>query len=180
MADIRPFLDHIPRIDGNVYLDPRCTIIGDVSIDAHSSVWPGAVIRGDVNRIRIGSETNIQDNSVLHNSHESAYLPGGTPLIIGNQVTVGHSVILHGCEIGDRCLIGMGAIVMDQAVIEPGVMLGAGALVPGGKVLQSGHLYTGSPAKQARPLIGREQEYLAYSAAHYVRLAWQHMQSPAD
>ncbi|RMG34435.1 MAG: gamma carbonic anhydrase family protein [Gammaproteobacteria bacterium] len=174
MADIRPFCDRHPRIDPDAWLDPRCTVIGDVWIAARCSVWPGVVIRGDVNRIRIGRETNIQDNSVLHNSHDSEYLPGGTPLVIGERVTVGHGVILHGCEVGDLCLIGMGAIVMDQAMIEPEVILGAGSLVPGGKVLESGHLYTGSPARQVRPLSDREREYLAYSAQHYVQLAGKH------
>lgn len=175
MADIRPFRDQHPQIDPSAWLDPRCTVIGDVQIGARSSIWPGVVIRGDVNHIRIGSETNIQDNSVLHNSHDSEYLPGGTPLIIGNRVTVGHGVILHGCEVGDLCLVGMGAIVMDQAVIEPEVILGAGSLVPGGKVLESGHLYTGSPARQVRALSDRERESLAYSAQHYVRLAGEHV-----
>lgn len=174
MADIRSFGDRHPQIDPNAWLDPGCTLIGDVEIGARSSVWPGVVIRGDVNRIRIGRETNIQDNSVLHNSHDSAYLPGGTPLIIGDRVTVGHGVILHGCEVGDLCLVGMGAIVMDQALIEPEVILGAGSLVPGGKVLESGHLYTGSPARRVRPLTDSEREYLAYSAQHYVRLAGEH------
>jgi carbonic anhydrase/acetyltransferase-like protein (isoleucine patch superfamily) len=174
MGDIRPFLDHIPQIAEDVYVDPRACLIGDLVIGARSSVWPGVVIRGDVNRIRIGSETNIQDNSVLHNSHDGEYLPGGTPLLIGNRVTVGHGVILHGCEVGELCLIGMGAIVLDRAVIEPEVILGAGSLVPGGKVLESGYLYTGSPARQSRPLTDREREFLAYSAAHYVRLAQAH------
>ncbi len=174
MADIRPFCDRHPQIDPGAWLDPRCTLIGDIQIGARSSVWPGVVIRGDVNRIRIGHETNIQDNSVLHNSHDSEYLPGGTPLIIGDRVTVGHGVILHGCEVGDLCLVGMGAIVMDQAVIEPEVILGAGSLVPGHKVLESGHLYTGSPARRVRPLTDSEREYLAYSAQHYVRLAGEH------
>lgn len=174
MADIRPFLDHIPQTKEDVYLDPRCSVIGDVRIGARSSIWPNVVIRGDVNRIRIGSETNIQDNSVLHNSHDSEYLPGGTPLLVGDRVTVGHGVILHGCEVGELCLIGMGAIVMDRAIIEPEVIVGAGSLVPSNKVLESGYLYTGSPAKQARPLTDKEREYLAYSASHYVRLAHRH------
>lgn len=174
MADIRSFLEHHPKIATSAYLDPRCSVIGDVHIGERSSLWPGVVARGDVNRIRIGCESNIQDNCVLHNSHDSEYLPGGTPLLIGDRVTVGHSAILHGCEIGDLCLIGMGAVVLDRTVIEPEVMLGAGALVPGGKVLRSGYLYTGSPARQSRELSDREREYLAYSAAHYVRLARAH------
>lgn len=171
MTDIRRFADHVPEIDSSVWLDPSAIVIGDVGIGARSSVWPGVVIRGDVHRIRIGEETNIQDGSVLHNSHDGPFMPGGSPLLIGNRITVGHRVVLHGCEIQDLCLIGMGAIVMDRAVIESEVMLGAGSLVTGGKVLESGHLYAGSPARKVRPLSAREREYLRYSPAHYVRLA---------
>ncbi|BAN68063.1 gamma carbonic anhydrase family protein [endosymbiont of unidentified scaly snail isolate Monju] len=174
MADIRPFGDKQPSIAGDAWLDARCTVIGDVVIGARASLWPGVVVRGDVNRIRIGAETNIQDNAVLHNSHDSEYLPGGTPLLIGERVTVGHGAILHGCTIGDLCLIGMGAIVLDGAVIEEAVMLGAGSLVPGDRVLRSGYLYLGSPVREVRPLSEREREYLAYSARHYVRLAAAH------
>jgi carbonic anhydrase/acetyltransferase-like protein (isoleucine patch superfamily) len=175
MADIRTFESHSPQIAEDVYLDSGSTIIGDVVIDAGSSVWPGVVIRGDVHHIRIGEQTNIQDGSVLHNSHDSEFLPGGSPLIIGDGVTVGHKVILHGCTIGNHCLIGMGAIVMDRAIIEDEVMLGAGSLVPGGKVLEGGYLYTGSPAKRSRPLSEDERRYLRYSAGHYVRLAQEHV-----
>lgn len=174
MADVRDFESNSPAFAEDVYLDPACTVIGDVLIGAGSSVWPGVVIRGDVHPIRIGTASNIQDNSVLHNSHDSRFLPGGSPLLIGNGVTVGHKVILHGCTVGNHCLIGMGAIVMDQAVIEDEVILGAGSLVPGGKTLKSGHLYTGSPAKCSRELTGEEKDYLRYSAGHYVRLAGRH------
>jgi len=174
MADIRPFANHHPQIADSVYLDPMCSVIGDVVIGSRCSVWPGVVIRGDVHHIRIGEATNIQDNSVLHNSHDSEFMPGGSPLLIGNGVTVGHKVILHGCRVGDHCLIGMGAIVMDKAVIEDEVILGAGSLVPGGKTLQSGYLYTGSPVKRSRLLTDDEKRYLQYSAEHYVRLAQRH------
>lgn len=174
MADIRNFQEYQPQIADDVYLDPRCCVIGDVHIGAGSSVWPGVVIRGDVHRIRIGSQTNIQDNSVLHNSHDGEFMPGGSPLIVGDRVTVGHAAILHGCEIGDACLIGMGAIVMDKVLIEPQVILAAGSLVPGGKVLQGGHLYSGRPARRVRTLSEDELRYLDYSAQHYVRLARRH------
>ncbi len=177
MADIRNFESHSPQFAEDVYLDSACTVIGDVVIGAHSSVWPGVVIRGDVHHIRIGEATNIQDNSVLHNSHDSEFMPGGSPLIIGDGVTVGHKVILHGCTVGNHCLIGMGAIVMDKTVIEDEVILGAGSLVPAGKQLESGYLYRGSPAKRTRPLTGEEKRYLRYSAAHYVRLADRHKQA---
>jgi len=175
MADIRPFEQWQPQVTDDVYLDPTCSVIGDVVIGARSSIWPGAVVRGDVHSIRIGEATNIQDNSVLHNSHDGEFMPGGSPLLIGNGVTVGHRVILHGCSVGDHCLIGMGAIVMDKAVIEEEVILGAGALVPGGKTLASGYLYTGSPAKRSRALSAEEKRYLRYSAKHYMRLAQRHM-----
>ena len=166
-------------IDTDAWLDPMCLVIGDVHIGADSSIWPGAVIRGDIHRIRIGRETNIQDGAVLHISHDGPFMPGGSPLTVGDRVTVGHKAVLHGCEIQDNCLIGMGAIIMDKAVVESGVMVGAGSLVPPGKTLASGFLYTGSPARQVRPLSDREKEYLAYSAAYYVKLARRHRRAKA-
>ena len=167
---IRSFENTLPRIDSRCYIDERSEIIGDVTIGKDCSVWPTAVIRGDVNRIRIGHSTNIQDGSVLHVSHAGEFNPNGAALQIGDYVTVGHKVILHGCTVGNDCLIGMGAIVMDDAVIEDQVMLGAGSLVASGKTLQSGYLYIGSPCKRARALSAREIEYLRYSAEHYVRI----------
>ena len=175
---IRTFEHYTPQIHADAWLDPSCLVIGDVHIDANSSIWPGVVVRGDINRIRIGTDTNIQDGSILHNSHDGPFMPGGAPLIIGDRVTVGHKAILHGCEIADDCLIGMGAIVMDKVVIESGVMIGAGSLVPPGKVLRSGFLYTGTPARQSRPLTERERDYFAYSADYYVKLAQRHRNEP--
>jgi carbonic anhydrase/acetyltransferase-like protein (isoleucine patch superfamily) len=172
--NITPFRGVLPRIGMGAYIHPSARIVGDVVIGANSSVWCNAVIRGDVNFIRIGDDTNIQDLCALHVSHPRPDDPGGAPLIIGNRVTVGHSVILHGCEIGDECLIGMGAVIMDKAVVEPQVLVGAGSLVPEGKVLKSGFLYLGRPAKQVRPLTPEEIAHFAYSAAHYVRLAREH------
>ena len=174
MNQIRSFEQHTPAIDPQAWLDPLSLVIGDVEIGAHSSLWPLVVARGDINRIRIGCETNIQDGCVLHNSHDGPYMPGGSPLLIGDRVTVGHRAILHGCHIGSGCLIGIGAIVMDKAVVEEGVIVGAGALVTPGKVLRSGFLYTGSPARRSRALSDTEREYLEYSAAHYVKLAARH------
>jgi carbonic anhydrase/acetyltransferase-like protein (isoleucine patch superfamily) len=150
---------------------PRATVIGEVHLGADASVWPGAVIRGDVNSITVGEATNIQDGSVLHVSHAGRFNPEGAALTIGDDVTVGHRVTLHGCSVGDHCLIGMGAIVLDRAVVEPRVMIGAGALVPGGAVLQTGFLYLGQPARRARPLSERELAYLDYVAGYYVELA---------
>lgn len=163
-----------PRLAEGVFVHSSAHVIGDVELGARASVWHGAVIRGDVNRIRIGAETNIQDLSVLHVSHKSAARPEGAPLLIGARVTVGHRAILHGCEIGDECLIGMGAIVMDHAVLEPQVLLGAGSLVPEGRRLKGGYLYLGSPVRELRPLTAEELAYFAYSAVHYVRLQQQY------
>jgi len=160
-----------PVIPSSVYIHPSAQIIGEVTLGEDASVWCGAVIRGDVNRISIGAGSNIQDLAVLHVSHKSEWDPGGAPLAIGERVTVGHSVILHGCTIHDECLIGMGSIVMDKAVLEPRVLLGAGSLVPEGKTLQSGYLYIGRPAKQLRPLTAEELAYFSYSAEHYIKLA---------
>ena len=128
------------------------------------------MIRGDINKIRIGDDTNIQDGSVLHVTHQGPFSPEGAELHIGSQVTVGHKVLLHGCRIGNRCLIGMGSIVTDNAVVEDGVMVGSGSLVPPNKVLESGFLYLGNPVLKKRPLSDREIEFLDYVANHYVLL----------
>lgn len=167
---IESYLGTTPQLGSGIYLHHTASIIGDVVLGDDVSVWPGAVIRGDVNFIRIGAGTNVQDLSVLHVSHKSERDPGGAPLVIGNNVTIGHKVILHGCEIGDECLIGMGAIVMDKVIVQPRVLVGAGALVPEGKILESGHLYLGAPAKKIRPLTEAELAHFAYSARHYIRL----------
>jgi carbonic anhydrase/acetyltransferase-like protein (isoleucine patch superfamily) len=174
MSNIRPFAKKSPSIATDAWVDDSALIIGDVGIGSHSSVWPMAVIRGDVQRIRVGSGTNIQDGSVLHVSHDSRFLPGGSPLQVGDRVTVGHRVILHGCEVGDGCFIGMGSTILDGAVLEPGVMLGAGTLVASGKRLEGGYLWLGSPARRVRPLTEGEREYMDYSADHYIRLMARH------
>ena len=173
----RHFESHHPDIHPTVYIDEHALVVGEVSIGADSSVWPMSVVRGDVNRIEIGERSNIQDGSVLHVTHDSEYSEGGLPLIIGSDVTVGHKVILHACQVGDGCLIGMGAIVLDGAQLRSGSMIGAGALVPPGKVLEGGYLYLGSPVKQVRELSDKEKRYLKYSAAHYVRLKNRHLNS---
>ena len=166
---IRDYRDKSPQLGANVYIDPSAVVIGDVVLGDNSSVWPLTVIRGDINSIRIGRDTNIQDGSVLHVTHRGEYSPEGADLRIGDQVTVGHKVLLHGCHIGNLCLIGMGSIVTDKVVIEDRVMLGSGSLVPPGKTLESGYLYLGNPAQQKRRLSEREIDYLAYVAEHYVR-----------
>lgn len=169
-SNILPHHGASPQIGSGAYIHPSAQVIGEVVLGADASVWCNAVIRGDVNRIEIGAGTNIQDGSVLHVSHKTPLDPKGAPLIIGDRVTVGHAVILHGCTIGDECLIGMGSVVMDGAVLEPRVLLGAGSLVPEGKTLQSGFLYLGRPAKQLRPLTPDEIAYFSHSAQHYIEL----------
>lgn len=167
---LSPYLESFPEVDESAFVQTSAQIIGDVKIGRDSSVWCNTVLRGDVNHIVIGECSNIQDFAMGHVSHKNAAKPDGSPLIIGNHVTIGHSVILHGCTIGDECLIGMGSIVMDDAVIEAQVMLGAGSLVSPGKTLESGHLYVGRPALKVRALSPEEIAYLRYSAEHYVRV----------
>lgn len=169
MDTIRSYKGIEPKIGQGVYIDSSSIIVGDINIGDDSSIWPFVAARGDVNHIAIGQRTNIQDGSVLHVTHKNNENPQGYPLIIGNDVTVGHKVMLHGCQIHDRVLVGMGAIVLDGAVIQSDVMIGAGSLVPPGKVLASGYLYVGSPVKQARPLTEKETAFLQKSADNYVQ-----------
>lgn len=167
---IQAFRGEGPKLGRRVYIDERARVIGPAVLGDDVSVWPMAVIRCDVHAIEIGARTSIQDGVVLHVSHDGPYKPGGSPLRIGEDVTVGHSAVLHGCRIADRVLIGIRAVVLDDAVIPEEVMIGAGALVPPGKTLDSGFLYVGQPARKARPLSAQERTYLAYSAAQYVKL----------
>lgn len=167
---IRSYQNTVPAIGERVFIDDSAQVIGRVTLADDVSVWPNTVIRGDVETITVGTGTNVQDGSVLHVSHAGPYSPTGYPLQIGNYVTVGHKAVVHACTIGDYCLIGIGAIILDGAVIEDYVMLGAGALVPPKKVLQSGYLYVGAPAKPARELTESEKEFLKYSAEHYIEL----------
>ena len=167
---IRTYKGIQPTLDPTVYVDESAVLVGDIHLAADVSVWPLVAARGDVNRIRIGARTNIQDGSILHVSRPSSKNPEGSPLIIGEDVTVGHKVMLHGCQLGNRILVGMGAIVMDDAVVADDVIIGAGSLVPPGKTLESGYLYVGSPVKQARPLNEAERNFLKASAQNYVIL----------
>lgn len=177
IRNIRPFDGIHPDIHPSAWVDETALVVGEVRIGAQSSIWPKVVVRGDIQKIEIGERSNIQDGSVLHVSHDSEFLPGGAPLLVGNGVTVGHNVILHGCELRDHCLIGMGSVVMDRTVVESHVVLGAGSVVAGDKVLESGYLYIGSPARRARELTEQELKYFEYSAQHYVRLAGRHEKS---
>ena len=179
MNNIRPFQQHNPEIDPSAYIDEAAVVIGEVSIGANASVWPMTVIRGDVNHIHIGAESNIQDNSVLHVTHRSAKNPEGGPLIIGRGVTIGHGVILHACQIDDYSLVGMGATVLDEAHMEHHSMLGAGSVLPPGKIIKSGELWVGNPARKVRMLSQEEQDSLEYSARHYVKLKDQYPGSSA-
>ncbi|VUD64190.1 Carnitine operon protein CaiE [Thalassocella blandensis] len=173
---IRPFNGLLPKLANAVFVDPAAVVIGDVSLADDVSVWPCAVIRGDMHKITIGARTSVQDNAVLHITHASDFNPGGWPLTIGEDVTIGHGACLHGCTIGNRVLIGIGATVLDGAVVEDEVVIGAGTLVPPGKRLEGGFLYVGAPAKQARPLKDSERKFFQYSAQNYVKLKNQYLQ----
>lgn len=169
----------VPNLAQALYIAPSAVIVGDVTIGAHSSVWPMAVIRGDVNSITIGQRTNVQDGCVLHVTHDGPYTSPGYPLTIGNDVTIGHGAVLHGCTVSDRCLIGIHSTILDGAVIDEQVFVAAGSLVPPNKHLESGYLYQGTPAKPVRRLSEEEKQALAYSAAHYVQLAGRHKENPS-
>ena len=169
--NIRPYLNQHPKIDATCYIDDLSVVIGDVVLSENVSVWPFAVIRGDVNSIRIGKNSNVQDHAMLHVSHKNAAKPNGSPLTIGEDVTIAHHVTLHGCTVGNRVLIGINSIVLDDVIIEDDVMIGAGSLVPPRKILKSGYLYVGSPVQQVRPLTEKELEFLPYSAQNYVKVS---------
>ena len=168
---LRPFRDRLPTLGARAYVDPAASVIGDVVLGDDVSVWPFTVVRGDVNFIRVGDRTNLQDGSVVHVSHDGPHAKlGGFATRIGSDVTIGHKAIIHACTIEDAVLIGMGAIVLDGAVVRKHGFVGAGALVPPGKVVGEGELWLGNPAKKARLLSDAEIEALYYSAGHYVRL----------
>lgn len=172
---LRPFNGHNPILGKRVFVDSAATVIGNVALGDDTSVWPGAIIRGDMHHITIGARCSVQDGAVLHITHASTYNPGGWPLSIGEEVTIGHNVTLHGCQLGNRILVGIGATVMDGAVVEDNVVIGAGTLVPPRKRLVSGYLYLGSPCKQARPLSDAELAYFSYTASNYVDLKNQYL-----
>ena len=176
---IRPFEDQVPRIGARVWVDPAASVIGDVELGEDCSVWPGTVIRGDVNHIRIGARSNIQDGTVIHVTHEGPYTrPGGYPTLIGADVTIGHAAVVHACHIGDACLIGMHATVLDGAVVQRHGFVGAGAVVPPGKTVGEGELWLGNPARCVRRLSDTEIEALYYSARHYMKLKDRYLAMP--
>ena len=168
---LRPSRDRLPTLGARAYVDPAACVIGDVVLGDDVSVWPLTVIRGDVNFIRIGARSNIQDGVVVHVSHDGPHAKlGGFAMVIGEDVTIGHKAVIHACRIEDACLIGMGAIVMDGAVVKKHGFVGAGALVSPGKVVGEGELWLGNPARFVRKLDEAQIEALYYSAQHYVRL----------
>lgn len=167
---INSFKGISPTLGKDVYVDSSARIVGDVVLGDDASIWPLVAARGDVNKIRIGARSNVQDGSVLHVTRKSSQNPEGFPLIIGEDVTVGHKCMLHGCQLGDRILVGMGAIIMDGVVVEDDVFIGAGTLVPPNKRLESGYLYVGNPMQKKRPLKESELAFLKQSAVNYVVL----------
>ena len=168
---IRPYKGILPTLGARSYVDPAATVIGDVVLGDDVSIWPGTIVRGDVNFIRVGARTNIQDGTVVHVSHDGPHAKlGGFATVIGEDVTIGHKAIIHACRIEDAVLIGMGAIVLDGAVVRKHAFIGAGALVAPGKIVGEGELWLGNPAKKARMLSDAEIDALYYSAKHYVRL----------
>ena len=171
MSNIRPYLDQHPQLGQRVYIDEAARVIGDVVLGDDVSVWPFTVIRGDVNYVRIGDRTNVQDGTVIHVSHDGPHAKlGGFATVIGADCTIGHKAIVHACRIEDACLVGMGSTVLDGAVIQQHGFLGAGALLPPGKVMGEGEMWLGAPAKFARKLSDAEIQALFYSAGHYVKL----------
>jgi carbonic anhydrase/acetyltransferase-like protein (isoleucine patch superfamily) len=170
MSGTRSYQGLWPALGERVYVDPAATVIGAVRLGDDVSVWPAAVIRGDVNSISVGARTNVQDGAVLHVTHDGPYSTGGLALVVGAEVTIGHRAVLHACTVGDRCLIGMGALLLDGVVVGEEVLVGAGAVVPPRKQLAPRTLWLGNPARRVRELTAREVESLAYSAAHYVRI----------
>lgn len=164
---IEKYRSHEPIIGKNTWIHDRAVVIGKVTLGDGVSVWPCAVIRGDVHNISIGNRSNVQDGAVVHATHPGPFNENGYATHVGEDVTIGHNAILHGCTIGNRVLVGMGATVLDGAVVPDDVMIGAGALVPMNKTLESGYLYVGSPAKPLRELTDGEKQFLTYSPKHY-------------
>ncbi|WP_428311922.1 gamma carbonic anhydrase family protein [Hydrocarboniphaga sp.] len=177
---IRAFQGVKPTLGRDVFVDELALVLGAVTLADDVSIWPFAALRGDVNKMQIGARSNVQDNAVLHVTHDGPYTPGGVDLRIGEDVTVGHGAVLHACTIHDRVLIGMGAIVLDKAVIESDVIVAAGSLVSPNKTLKSGWLYRGSPAVAVRELTQAERDNFTYSTAHYVRLKNKHLQDQQE
>ncbi len=176
---MRPYLDTFPTLGARAYIDPAATVIGDVVLGEDASIWPAAVVRGDVHRIRIGARSNVQDGAILHVTHAGPYTGEGFPCLIGDDVTIGHAAVVHACTIEDCCLIGMHATVLDGAVVKKHGFVAAGAVIAPGKVVGERELWMGNPARRVRVLDDAQVEQLYYSAAHYVRLKDRYLAQPA-
>ncbi len=161
---------YTPIMPASAWVHQNAVVIGKVTLGEDVSVFPCAVIRGDVNTISIGNRSNVQDGAIIHATHAGEFNETGYATSVGEDVTIGHNAILHGCTIGNRVLIGMGATILDGVTIPDDVIIGANSLVPMNKTLESGYLYVGSPAKAQRPLTDKEKAFLTYSAKHYITL----------
>jgi carbonic anhydrase/acetyltransferase-like protein (isoleucine patch superfamily) len=170
MNHLRSYKGVAPTLGARAYVDPAAVVIGDVVLGDDVSIWPGAVLRGDVHYIRIGARSNVQDGTIVHVTHDGPYSPGGFPTLVGEGVTIGHAAVIHACTIEDYCLIGMHATVLDGAVVKKYGFVGAGSVVPPGKVVGERELWLGNPAQRIRLLTDKQIEQLHYSADHYVRL----------
>ncbi|MBS0576578.1 MAG: gamma carbonic anhydrase family protein [Proteobacteria bacterium] len=170
MSPVRPYLDTLPTLGARVYVDPAAVVIGDVVLGDDVSIWPMAVVRGDVHHIRIGARSNVQDGAIVHVTHAGPYTGEGFPCLIGADVTIGHGAVVHACTIEDACLIGMHATVLDGAIVRRNGFVAAGAVIAPGKVVGEGELWMGNPARCVRTLGAEQIEQLHYSAAHYVKL----------
>jgi gamma-carbonic anhydrase len=160
-----PYQTRQPTLHAQAWVAQTAVVIGDTHVGQGSNIWFGAVLRGDVHHIRVGDDTNIQDNAVVH------VTTGKFPCLIGHRVTVGHSAVVHACTLADECLVGMGAVVLDGATVQTGAMVAAGAVVSPGKVVTTGMIWAGTPAKPMRPMTDTEKAYLSWSARHYRDLA---------
>ena len=176
-ANLISFGGKTPRIDPAAFVAPGAQLIGDIEIAPEASIWYNCVLRGDVNRIRIGARTNIQDGSVIHVDSPRPGALGGHPTIIGEEVLIGHLAMVHGCILHDRAFVGLGAIVMDGCEIEGEAMLAAGAMLTPGKRIPSGQLWAGRPAKYVRDLTPEELAGHRIGVAHYVELAKRHAEA---
>lgn len=178
-SNVKSYKGISPNIGKDVFIEDSAVLYGDITLNDDVSIWPLVAARGDVNTINIGARTNIQDGTILHVTRKSPSNPDGNPLYIGEDVTIGHKAMLHGCTIGNRVLVGMGAIIMDGVVVGDDCIVGAGSLVPPNKKLEPGYLYVGNPAKQARPLKESELEFLKVSAVNYVKLKNEYLEELA-
>ncbi len=182
-ALILPYRGVSPRIAEDVFVAETAVVIGDVEIGAGASIWYGCVLRGDVNRIRVGRNTNLQDGTIVHCNADPAgdyrETGGGEPTHIGDNVVVGHMALIHACNVHDGAFVGMRAVLLDRAVVESGAMVAAGAVVAPGKVVKAGELWAGMPARRVRELRAEERDQAVWIAEHYRELAGDYLQRRA-